>query len=51
MGVEAGSVDAEGIYPADSINGRVQQALAELADKRQEFSKGSGDDSSESDQA
>ncbi|MDH3893585.1 MAG: AAA family ATPase [Chromatiales bacterium] len=51
MGVDAGSVDAEGVYPADSINGRVQQALAELADKRQEFSKGSGDDGSESDQA
>ncbi len=36
-GVEAGTRDAEGAYPPDSVNGRVDRKLHELADKLQRF--------------
>jgi len=39
-GVPAGEADEEGNYPEDSVNGRVQKRLAELAEKRMEFSNG-----------
>jgi len=37
-GVPAGETDDEGRYPADSINGRVFEGLAELARRRKAFS-------------
>lgn len=36
-GMAAGARDTEGRYPADSINGRVERRLAELAQKQKEF--------------
>jgi len=36
----AGEVDAEGRYPADSINGLVQKRLMDLSDKRMQFASG-----------
>ncbi len=39
-GVAAGEADAEGRFPADSVNGRVDARLQELAEIRHEFSKG-----------
>jgi lon-related putative ATP-dependent protease len=36
-GVEAGGTDAEGNYPAESVNGRVQARLREMALIRQQF--------------
>jgi hypothetical protein len=39
MGRDAGVADAEGVYPEDSINGRIQAALEEMADTRHQFSK------------
>jgi lon-related putative ATP-dependent protease len=36
-GMEAGQTDENGNYPADSINGKVQQRLAELTEKRMKF--------------
>jgi lon-related putative ATP-dependent protease len=38
-GVEAGEQDEEGTYPEGSVNDRVAKRLAELAEKRQAFSK------------
>ncbi|MCK5640504.1 MAG: Lon protease family protein, partial [Gammaproteobacteria bacterium] len=38
-GTEAGEMDAEGTYPADSINGRVLARLTEMAKIRHEFSE------------
>lgn len=40
-GVPAGEPDADNRYPEDSINGRVQKKLADMADKMQTFAKGS----------
>jgi lon-related putative ATP-dependent protease len=36
-GVRAGEADGEGVYPEESVNGRVQARLALLAEKRAEF--------------
>ena len=36
-GVPAGERDADGNYPAESVNGRVQARLDYLAEKRLEF--------------
>jgi lon-related putative ATP-dependent protease len=36
-GVEAGEPDEEGAYPPESVNGRVQARLQELAEKRKEL--------------
>ncbi|NWG76507.1 MAG: hypothetical protein HXY24_18205 [Rubrivivax sp.] len=41
-GVPAGEADAEGRYPDDSINGKVQARLADLARQRAAF-KATGD--------
>jgi predicted ATP-dependent protease len=38
-GMPAGEPDEEGMYPADTINGRVQARLEELAKKREEYNK------------
>jgi hypothetical protein len=38
-GIPAGEPDDEGIYPADTINGRVQTRLNELAEKSAELDK------------
>ncbi len=38
-GVPAGSADAAGLYPADTVNGRVASRLAELARRYQEFAE------------
>jgi lon-related putative ATP-dependent protease len=38
-GMPAGEPDEEGSYPADTINGRVQARLEELAKKREEYNK------------
>jgi predicted ATP-dependent protease len=38
-GVEAGERDEEGNYPEGTVNYRVAKRLAELAEKRQSFSK------------
>ncbi|MFW5901687.1 MAG: Lon protease family protein, partial [Thermodesulfobacteriota bacterium] len=42
-GVPAGVPDADNRYPEDSINGRVQQKLAEMADKMKNFAQGSSE--------
>ncbi len=47
MRADAGEADADGCYPADSINGRIQRALEDMARRRQDFSKGPGDDDGE----
>jgi lon-related putative ATP-dependent protease len=39
-GIPAGQRDAQGKYPPDSINGRVEARLAHLTEKRMEFSPG-----------
>ena len=36
-GVPAGEADADGNYPADSVNGKVQAALAQFAEKARAF--------------
>jgi len=41
-GMAAGARDAEGKYPADSINARVEQRLTELAEKRTKFAATQG---------
>ena len=38
-GVAAGEPDADGAFPADSVNGRVEARLVELADIRRSFSE------------
>lgn len=38
-GLPAGVADAEGIYPADSLNGRVMARLATFAERQKEFSR------------
>lgn len=48
LGVDAGERDAEGNWPADSVNGRVQERLSEMAHIRSSFGdhgkdKGDGD--------
>ena len=40
-GVEVGEADAEGVYPADSINGRVQARLQAFAQAARKFAKSS----------
>jgi predicted ATP-dependent protease len=42
-GLSAGSPDAAGVYPPDTVNGRVQAGLRRLADVAREYSAGSGD--------
>jgi predicted ATP-dependent protease len=37
MGLEAGTVDEAGSYPADSLNGRVATRLADMASRRRAF--------------
>ena len=39
-GMQAGSPDAEGRYPADSCNGRIQLRLFEWTRLRQHYSSG-----------
>jgi lon-related putative ATP-dependent protease len=48
-GIEAGERDADGQFPPESVNGRVEQRLAEMTDAQIEFAKavGSGDAGSE----
>lgn len=41
-GQDAGERDSEGIYPEDSINGRVEATLLRFAQDLQEFEKGKG---------
>jgi predicted ATP-dependent protease len=41
-GIPAGEPDGEGNYPKETINGRVQSRLAELAEKRKEFDRPPG---------
>ena len=41
-GVSAGAPDAEGNYPADSINGRVQARLRRFAELRRDFGRNDG---------
>jgi len=41
-GIEAGEPDAQGNYPAESINGKVYARLGELAETQRRFSKGEG---------
>lgn len=36
-GMPAGEPDEEGVYPEDTINGRVHRRLTQMAEKRQEF--------------
>ncbi|MCC6202332.1 MAG: AAA family ATPase [Gammaproteobacteria bacterium] len=36
-GIEAGSRNADGVYPEDSVNGRVQRALEHFSRRRQTF--------------
>ncbi len=43
-GVTAGESDAEGNYPSESINGRVNTRLEELANLRHDFGKPADDD-------
>lgn len=43
-GVPAGEADGEGNYPSDTINGRVQARLAELAEQRAQLDEGSKDE-------
>ncbi len=38
-GISAGEKDAEGNYPPDTVNGRVQARLTELAEKRARFGR------------
>jgi lon-related putative ATP-dependent protease len=40
-GIPAGEADAEGRYPGDTINGKVQRRLAEMADHMRKFAQGS----------
>jgi lon-related putative ATP-dependent protease len=42
-GMPAGELDEEGNYPEDTVNGRVQRRLTEMAEKRQEFQGESGE--------
>jgi len=42
-GMEAGEADAEGRFPDESFNGRVQGALERLARRRLDFTRPSGD--------
>jgi lon-related putative ATP-dependent protease len=46
-GIPAGEPDEEGKYPADTVNGRVQERLAELAKKREELDKKPKDEEKE----
>ncbi|MES0327896.1 MAG: Lon protease family protein, partial [Gammaproteobacteria bacterium] len=48
-GKSAGESDDKGIFPADSINGRVQKQLIEMNRKRQKFSKQSKSDDDDDD--
>ncbi|HYM90780.1 MAG TPA: S16 family serine protease, partial [bacterium] len=41
-GTPAGGRDAEGVFPEDSVNGRVARHLAELARRYREFAPGAG---------
>lgn len=50
-GVKAGQRDAEGNYPEDSINGRVEAQLIEYAQDLQEFEKQDKEDDEESEDA
>jgi predicted ATP-dependent protease len=38
-GKDAGAADAEGRFPADSVNGRVRERLRDLAERRRSFGK------------
>jgi lon-related putative ATP-dependent protease len=46
-GIPAGEPDEEGKYQADTVNGRVQERLAELAKKREELDKKPEDEEKE----
>lgn len=46
-GLEAGERDSEGVYPENSINGRVEATLLRFAMDMQEFEKGKEDDDAE----
>ncbi|MEN8140398.1 MAG: ATP-binding protein [Thermodesulfobacteriota bacterium] len=48
-GQEAGERLADGTFPAESINGRVEATLQEYASRLQEFEKGNGGDDAEKD--
>jgi lon-related putative ATP-dependent protease len=46
-GLEAGERDSEGMYPEDSINGRIEATLLRFAMEIQDFEKGKEDDEAE----
>ena len=46
-GVPAGERDEDGLYPEDSVNGRVQAALNEMAQQRKAFRKGGEEEEDE----
>jgi lon-related putative ATP-dependent protease len=46
-GVPAGKPDEEGVYPPESVNGRVMARLQELAEKAQEFGRQKADQSND----
>ena len=48
-GIDAGVIDEEGEFPEDSINGRVNERLEELAHLRHDFGKSSDDEHEQSD--
>ncbi|MFP4285268.1 MAG: Lon protease family protein, partial [Desulfovermiculus sp.] len=39
-GVPAGKADENGVYPPDSVNGKVQKRMQELSEKREQFAAG-----------
>ena len=41
-GIEAGERDAEGLFPPDSVNGRVEQRLAEMTAAQIDFARAAG---------
>jgi hypothetical protein len=41
-GIPAGARGADGEYPGGSVNGRVDQALREMARRRREFARPAG---------
>jgi predicted ATP-dependent protease len=45
-GIEAGEPDRNGLYPSNSVNYRVKKRLAELAEKRQQFTRPAGEEPS-----
>ena len=47
-GVAAGAADAEGNYPPDTLNGKVQARLRRFAELRRDFGRSDGDDKRDS---